>query len=53
VENEFALVPGMGLNIYKHLAYWKQIAFNVDEEVDFAVFSSNPNKYYVGGQYEH
>ena len=34
VESVFGLVPGMGLNIYKHLAYWKRVAFNADERID-------------------
>ena len=49
VENEFDFIPGMGLNIYKHLAYWKRIAFNADEKVDFSVFSTNTNISCVGG----
>jgi len=36
VEEVFGLAGGMGLNIYKHLAYWKQIAFNADERADVA-----------------
>jgi len=31
IERAFNLVVGMGLNIFKHLAYWKRIAFIVDE----------------------
>lgn len=38
VEREFCLSPGMGLNIYKHLAYWKRIDFNTDGQVDFSMF---------------
>ena len=34
IEKAFGLVAGMGLNIYKHLAYWKRIVFNTDEKVD-------------------
>jgi len=30
-EQAFSLVEGMGLNIFKHLAYWKHIAFIADE----------------------
>ena len=36
VEETFTLINGMGLNIFKHLAYWKRIYFNVDEKVDLA-----------------
>ncbi|MCL2816094.1 MAG: TnsA endonuclease N-terminal domain-containing protein [Oscillospiraceae bacterium] len=32
IERLFNLVSGMGLNIFKHLAYWKRIAFNADEK---------------------
>ena len=42
VERALGLVAGMGLNIYKHLAYWKRIAFNADEPIDLAVFGSSP-----------
>jgi hypothetical protein len=41
VEKAFGLVAGMGLNIYKHLAYWKRIAFNADGRVDLTAFSSH------------
>jgi len=34
VEMSFGLTDGMGLNIYKHLVYWKRIAINVDERAD-------------------
>ena len=36
IEKIFGLVAGMGLNIYKHLVYWKKIAFNVDGRIDCA-----------------
>ena len=49
VENEFGFISGMGLNIYKHLAYWKRIAFNADKKVDFSAFSTNTNISCVGG----
>ena len=48
VEKAFGLAVGMGLNIYKHLVYWKRIAFNTDERVDLTMFSS-PNFCYGGG----
>jgi len=32
VESAFGLIAGMGLNIYKHLAYWKRIAFDVNKK---------------------
>lgn len=38
IEQEYDLIPGMGLNIYKHLAYWKQIAFDVCGELDHTNF---------------
>ena len=43
IEMAFGLVAGMGLNIYKHLAYWKRIAFNADEQVDLAGFCFAPD----------
>jgi hypothetical protein len=43
VEMSFGLVAGMGLNIYKHLAYWKRITFNADEGADWAGFCFSPN----------
>ena len=33
IEWVFGLAPGMGLNIYKHLAYWKKIAFDIGTDV--------------------
>lgn len=48
VEMAFGLASGMGLNIYKHLAYWKQIVFNADERVDFTEFLI-PGLRYDGG----
>jgi hypothetical protein len=42
VEKEFGLIAGMGLNIYKHLAYWKRIVFDPNEKVDLTEFSFNP-----------
>jgi len=41
VEIEFHLPPGAGLNIYKHLAYWKRIEFDACESIDFAEFAQN------------
>jgi len=49
VERAFGLVAGMGLNIYKHLAYWKRIAFDADGKVDMTMFHSGPNLRYIGG----
>jgi len=49
VEKAFGLVTGMGLNIYKHLAYRKQIYFNADERVDLAKLHLYTNPRYVGG----
>ena len=34
VESVFDLITGMGINIYKHLVYWKRIAFDANERVD-------------------
>lgn len=34
VERAFGLATGMGLNIYKHLAYWKRIIINANDRVD-------------------
>jgi hypothetical protein len=42
IEEIFGLIAGMGLNIYKHLAYWKRIVFNADEKVDLTAFSLIP-----------
>ena len=53
VENVFGLFSGMGLNIYKHLAYWKQIYFNVDERVDLAKLHCCPVHIMLEGQHEH
>jgi hypothetical protein len=47
VESVFGLIAGMGLNIYKHLAYWKQIVFNADEKVDLIEFGFNPASHHV------
>jgi len=49
VEKAFGLAAGMGLNIYKHLAYWKQIYFNADEKIDLAKLHLCSNPYYAGG----
>jgi len=49
VEKAFGLAAGMGLNIYKHLAYWKQIYFNADERVDLAKLHLCSNPQYAGG----
>ena len=49
VEAAFGLAAGMGLNIYKHLAYWKRISFNANEKMDLTEFCSNSNLPYAGG----
>jgi hypothetical protein len=49
VETAFELIVGMGLNIYKHLVYWKRIVFNADEKVDLAKFCPDPILCCVGG----
>jgi chorismate synthase len=38
IEQKYNLPQGMGLNIYKHLAYWKKIAFNACEKIDYTKF---------------
>jgi hypothetical protein len=42
VESALGLIAGMGLNIYKHLAYWKRIGFNADKKIDLAEFGCDP-----------
>ena len=49
VETAFGLIAGMGLNIYKHLIYWKRIVFNADEKVDFTEFYVSPASRCAGG----
>jgi hypothetical protein len=49
VERTFGLGEGMGLNIYKHLAYWRRIPFNIEEKVLLSEFQFSPNSCYVGG----
>jgi hypothetical protein len=44
VEYRFELPVGMGVNIFKHLAYWKRINVNVNEEIDFRGFVNTPAK---------
>lgn len=41
VEMRFELSKGMGLNIYKYLAYWKRIEFDAAKPIDFSVFTGN------------
>ena len=49
VERLFGLAAGMGLNIYKHLAYWKRIVFNADEKIDLSEFRFAPYLSCAGG----
>ena len=49
VENEFNFGAGIGVNIFKYLAYWKLIAFDAERTVDFSVFSAGMKLRYVGG----
>jgi hypothetical protein len=42
VESAFELIAGMGLNIYKHLVYWKRIVFDADKRVDLTEFGFTP-----------
>jgi len=41
VETRFKLSDGMGLNIYKYLAYWKRIEFDAAAPIDFTIFMGN------------
>ena len=49
VEHIFDLVAGMGLNIFKHLAYWKRITFDAEKRVDFSEFIVGPELCHAGG----
>jgi len=49
VEYIFNLSKGMGLNIFKHLVYWKHIAFDVDAQIACSEFIANPQLPYTGG----
>ena len=50
VEGVFGLSDGMGMNIYKYLAYWKRIVFNAEKRLDLAEFYFSPNLSHVGGE---
>jgi hypothetical protein len=39
LEQRFNLPDGMGLNVYKHLAYHKRIAIDVSQPIDVAAFA--------------
>ncbi len=43
-ERRFGLSSGMGLNIYKHLAYHKQIDIDVSQPIKFPIFSAETAK---------
>jgi hypothetical protein len=47
VESTFSLSVGMGLNIFKHLAYWKRISYNPEER--FEPCTPVRGCYYAGG----
>jgi hypothetical protein len=49
IEKVFALVSGMGLNIYKNLVYWKRIYFNAEEKVDLSKLCFCSSPYFTGG----
>ena len=49
IEKDFNLMPGMGLNIYKHLAYWKRVDFNLNDEVDCSLFTVKSDDWYARG----
>jgi len=34
VERRFALLPGTGLNIFKHLAYWKKVEIDINAMIE-------------------
>jgi hypothetical protein len=44
LEQRFGLSNGMGLNIYKHLAYHKRIDVDISQTIDIAAFVSEPAK---------
>jgi hypothetical protein len=44
IEREFQLPPGMGLNIFKHLAFWKQIAFDVYDDLHHTTFNEKKKR---------
>jgi hypothetical protein len=39
LERHFELLSGMGLNIYKHLVYWKVINVDVSQLANFSLYS--------------
>ena len=39
LEHRFKLSAGMGLNVYKHLAYRKMIYIDVSQPIDFAALA--------------
>lgn len=41
MEMRFGLSDGIGLNIYKHLAYWKRIQFDAAKPIEFSLLRSN------------
>jgi hypothetical protein len=51
VESIFGLIAGMGINIYKHLVYWKRIIIDVDEKVDMVALRITPDLRCVGGAF--
>lgn len=44
LEQRFALPSGMGLNIYKHLAYHKRIAIDISQPMDAAISAAEATK---------
>jgi len=44
LEQRFNLSDGMGLNVYKHLAYHKRIDIDVSQPIDVAAFAVKPTK---------
>jgi len=44
IEHKFNLLPGMGLNIYKYLAYWKRINFDVNKAISYSDFLFRTSK---------
>jgi hypothetical protein len=45
MEMRFGIAEGMGLNIYKYLAYWKRIEFDVAKPIEFSIFRNNFNSF--------
>jgi hypothetical protein len=42
MELRFGLSTGIGVNIYKYLAYWKRIDFDASKQMNFTSFTGRP-----------